>query len=275
MNRSPKRRLATQIAIILAAFLGWNALMGGALLLLPRVYAILAAALLFAWFLRAFVLRSGRPGERRRWALLRIRPLGRGAARATLASIPVLFALSWSVGELWVRLVPVPPETLQPFRQLTGDPLGRLSVTLVAVVAAPLLEELVFRGMIQHPLERRWGPGRAIALTSLVFAAFHFLPWVLPVHLVLGLAFGYAVYATRSIWAGVALHAANNSMAALALGAETPELPPTIWRTGITSEFWTALAVLAAAAVAARHAAEWLWRAGHAARLAERGRRTS
>jgi membrane protease YdiL (CAAX protease family) len=266
MSPAPQPRLALRIAAALAAFLAWNLAVGGALLLLPRGYAIAAAAILFAWFLRGFVLRSGRPGELRRRALLRLRPLGRDAALATLAAIPVLFALSWSVGELWVRLAPVPAESLQPFRDLTGDPLGRLSVTLLALVAAPLLEELVFRGMVQHPLERRWGPAAGIAFTSTAFAAFHFLPWVLPVHLLLGLAFGYAVYATRSIWAGVVLHAANNAVAALGLGAEAPDLPPTIWRTGATPEFWTALAVLAVAAAAARHVAGWLWRAGHGGR---------
>lgn len=250
----------------LAAFLLWNLLAGAALLLLPPAGAIPAGAILFAVFLQGYVLRAGRPAERRRRATLRLRPLTREGVWATLTAAPVLFVLSWALGEVWMRLVPVPPESFTPFRQLTGTPLGRLSVTLFAVVAAPVLEELVFRGLVQHPLERRWGPVPAIGFTALVFAAGHFLPWVLPLHLLLGLAFGYAVHATRSIWAGVLLHAANNSLAVMGLDSEPPRVPPTVWKTGPTQELWTALLVLVLASAAAAWVARRLWRAGHPVR---------
>lgn len=250
----------------LAAFLVWNVLAGAALLFLPSLAAIPVSALLSAVFLREFVLRPGRPGELRRWATLRLRPLSPEALRATLAAVPVLFVLSWALGEVWLRLVPVPAESLAPFRALTAAPLGRLAVILFAVAGAPVLEEFVFRGLVQRPLERRWGPAPAIAATSLVFALGHFLPWVLPLHLLLGLTFGYAVYATRSIWAGVILHAANNSLAAFGLDSGVPTVPATVWRTGPTAELWQALVVLVLALVVAARVARWLWRAGHPSR---------
>jgi len=250
----------------LAAFLLWDVLAGLALILLPPAAAIPVCGILSAAFLWGYVLRAGRPGERRRWATLRLRPLSPEGVWATLAAVPVLFVLSWALGEVWMRLVPVPPESLVPFRQLTSTPLGSLAVTLFAVAIAPILEEFVFRGLVQHPLERRWGPAPAIALTALVFALGHMLPWVLPLHLLLGLTFGYAVYATRSVWAGVILHAANNSLAALGLDSETPQVPPTVWKTGPTSALWTALLVLVLASVAAVWVARRLWRAGHPAR---------
>ncbi len=236
-------------------------------LVVPQPWGALGGVAVFVWFLRAYVLRTGLPGEVRRWALLRLRPLRGDALRATLAAIPTLFLLSWSLGEVWLRLVPVSPKWLRPFETLDDTPAERLAVVLAALVAAPLLEELVFRGMVQHPLERRWGPARAILFTASVFALAHLAIPVFPLYLLLGVAFGFTVYATRSVWAGVLLHAANNSLAAFGLGAaEAPELPPTVWKTGATPEFWTALAVLALASLLAFRVGRWMWRAGHASR---------
>ncbi len=272
MPSIPRRRTVLPVLRPLGAFFLWNVATWGVILGLllagQTLVGLAAAALLFAAFLRVYLLRANRPGETRRWAVLRLRPLGRDAALGTLAAVPVLVALTWSLGEVWTRLVPVPPESFRPFETLTETAEGRLTVILFAMVAAPLVEEFVFRGLVQRPLERRWGPAPAIGFTALLFALVHALPWVLPIHLLLGLAFGFVVYATRSIWAGVLLHAANNSFAALGIGAEAPELPPTVWRTGATAEFWTALAMLVLSALVARALAVRLLDIGHGRRRA-------
>ncbi|MEW5927348.1 MAG: CPBP family intramembrane glutamic endopeptidase [Gemmatimonadota bacterium] len=274
MHPTSRWRAVLPVLGPLGAFFLWNVATWGVIFALVTAgqtwVGLAAAALLFAAFLRGYLLRAGRPGERRRWATLRLRPLDRDAALGTLMAVPVLFALAWSLGEVWTRLVPVPPETFRPFEALTRTAEGRLAVVLVAMVAAPIVEEFVFRGLVQRPLERRWGPAPAIAFTALLFALVHALPWVLPIHLLLGLAFGFVVYATRSVWAGVLLHAANNSLAALGIGAEAPELPPTVWRTGFTADFWTALAMLVLAALAARALGLRMLRAGHGRRAASR-----
>lgn len=274
MHPTSRWRAALPVLRPLGAFFLWNVATWGVIFGLVRAgqtwVGLAAAALLFAAFVRVYLLRAGDPGERRRWATLRLRPLDRDGALGTLMAVPVLFALAWSLGEVWTRLVPVPPETFRPFEALTRTAEGRLTVVLFAMVAAPIVEELVFRGLVQRPLERRWGPAPAIAFTSLLFALVHALPWVLPIHLLLGLAFGFVVYATRSVWAGVLLHAANNSLAALGVGAEAPEFPPTVWRTGPTADFWTALALLALAALAARALGLRMLRAGHGRRAAAR-----
>lgn len=241
----------------------WMVAAGVALQALPPAGAIAVLAVLLALFLRGYLLRPWTP---RRWAELRLRPLRGEALRATLAAVPVVMVLSWAGLAVWVRLVPVPAESLDPFDFLTGTPEGRLALALVAVVAAPLLEEFVFRGLVQGALERRRGPLPAILLTASIFAALHWLPTLLPLYLFLGAAFGFAVWATRSIWAGVLLHAANNSAAVLQMGAEPPELPRTVWETGWTPELSAALAVLAVAALVAARLAGWMRRAGRRAR---------
>jgi membrane protease YdiL (CAAX protease family) len=90
-------------------------------------------------------------------------------------------------------------------------PGGALVLVTLIVAIAPLIEEFAFRGWMQRPLERRLGPGRAIAATALVFALAHLQPGGIPIRLAGGAALGYAVWATGSIWAGVALHVGWNS----------------------------------------------------------------
>ena len=49
----------------------------------------------------------------------------------------------------------------------------RLATAFVAVVTAPLVEELVYRGVLYRALEKAAGMGVAIALVSLLFAGVH------------------------------------------------------------------------------------------------------
>jgi hypothetical protein len=49
----------------------------------------------------------------------------------------------------------------------------RLATAFVAVVTAPLVEELIYRGMLYRALEKAAGMGVAIALVSLLFAGVH------------------------------------------------------------------------------------------------------
>lgn len=264
-----------RILAVIAIFLFWNVAIVVPVFLLPVPSGLVISLLFSGWVLHHFILRAGQPAEIRRRATLRIRPLEGETRRWTLLFIPIVLVLSWALGEVYTGLVPVPPNTLDPFGQLTNTAMGRLSATVLAVGVAPVLEEFVFRGLLQRPLERRWGPVWGITVTAAVFALAHMLPWVFPLHFALGAAFGFAVYATRSIWAGVLLHAANNTLAVLGLFGEKPVLStPTIWQTGPTPSWWAAVALLLPATLAAVWVGRRMWRAGHR-RLAGRHFATS
>lgn len=248
-------------------FLLWNVSASLALLYLPAPAGVLVAVALALALLQGYLLGGPRP--RRRWALLRLRPLARSTVPWTVTAVPVLLLATWALGEVYTRLVPVPPEVLDPFAGMTDTPLGRLSLAVLAVGIAPVLEEFFFRGLIQRTLERRWGAAAGVGGAAALFAVVHFLPWVLPLHLFLGLAFGFAVYATRSIWAGVVLHAANNAAAMLGMGFrnEQAELPPTVWETGPGAEWWVLLATLLVALLLLARTARGMWEAGRGSRL--------
>lgn len=99
---------------------------------------------------------------------------------------------------------------------------------LSAVVAAPILEELVFRGFLQNMLRgslrsnllARW-PGiadlAAVTLTAAIFAIMHGTLTGFPPLFITGLVLGQLYRRTNNLWAAIAMHACNNAIATLAL----------------------------------------------------------
>jgi membrane protease YdiL (CAAX protease family) len=239
------------IATHLGVFVAWSLAAGLALVVLPLPWGAIAALGVYLAILRFYVLGGNHSVPRRRVAILGLRPLRGAVLRGTLAAIPVFVVFSWALGAVYAGVVPVPDETLNPFPWLTDRSLGRLSLALLAIGIAPMLEECFFRGLIQRPLVKRWGAVGGIGVAAALFAVVHVLPWVLPVHLALGAAFGAAAYASRSLYAAVLLHAANNAVALLGLPtADAPEAPRLIWETGLYGEWLLALGALAVSTAA-------------------------
>lgn len=83
---------------------------------------------------------------------------------------------------------------------------------LCAAVMAPLVEEFVFRGVIMQPL-RRFGNSFAVITTAVFFALVHGSPANIVFAFVSGVAIGYAVIYTKSLWVGIVIHALNNATA--------------------------------------------------------------
>jgi len=127
--------------------------------------------------------------------------------------------LSTLFPEAWVRAFDLT-------RLFGGPPWRRLTLATLAALLAPLCEEAAFRGYLQGALLTRLAPGRAIALSALLFAAMHLDPVrFLPV-LGLGILYEWITWRSGSLWPAVAAHAANNGIASfltLASSGSTPE----------------------------------------------------
>jgi membrane protease YdiL (CAAX protease family) len=91
---------------------------------------------------------------------------------------------------------------------------------LGTVVAAPVVEEVVFRGGLLRALERRMPALAAAAVSALAFAAFHYggpdTAVVLPPLFALGLILA-VIARRRGVGAAVYVHSGFNLLAALAL----------------------------------------------------------
>jgi membrane protease YdiL (CAAX protease family) len=88
---------------------------------------------------------------------------------------------------------------------------------LAVAVFAPLLEEFLFRGMLQNSLMPLMPPTSAILLSAAIFAGAHLDMMAFAPIFILGAAFGYLYHVTGSLRVCIIMHMINNG-AALLLG---------------------------------------------------------
>jgi uncharacterized protein len=96
-----------------------------------------------------------------------------------------------------------------------GNLSGTLALALAVVVAAPLMEEILFRGLLYTSLAARLGAPAGIAITALSFGAIHVCTYgtdwysVLQT-LIMGLMLTVLRAWTGSLWPCTVAHVANN-----------------------------------------------------------------
>jgi membrane protease YdiL (CAAX protease family) len=117
-----------------------------------------------------------------------------------------------------VQLIPIflPDKRRFPLERLFSSPESSYAVAAFAVVIAPFMEELIFRGVLFEVFELRVGLGFAIAATAVLFAAMHVAEYwgawdhVFLIFLV-GLAFSLTRGLTKSLAPSVVMHMTYNT----------------------------------------------------------------
>ena len=141
---------------------------------------------------------------------------------------------AWTVaGGLLVRLFP-PPESFSRAMQkvilMEDQPVSTAVLLLLVAVSPALCEEAFFRGIVMSGF-RRFGKWPAIIVTAFLFGLAHASIYRLLPTMALGVVMGYAVWRTRSIFAGMIVHMLNNGlivvMAKFKLFHSVPGLRPT------------------------------------------------
>lgn len=180
------------------------------------------------------------PRERRKtlyWGASERRPVSDilyGAA-SWLVSYPWVLVISNLVALIMIYFGPLPETEQVAVKQLKNsmqNPFLFGATVLAIVFLVPLAEEILFRGILQRSIARYLGRWRAIALSSLIFALFHFSTtqgWN-NIELILSLfilsCYLGLIYEKRgSIWAPVGLHMAFNAISVafiLSMGGQLP-----------------------------------------------------
>lgn len=200
---------------------------------LTEILAILLPALVFSRARRRHALHA-----------LRLAPMGPAALWALLGG--VLLGMAWFYGlaayiePLWERVFPVPESERAQLLHLLRPPGGLrpLWQDLLCFAAVPALcEEVLFRGALLpllppafEPLWRdgarpRYAAALPILACALLFGVFHLSLSKLFPTAVLGLGFGVAVVLSRSLWAAIAMHFANNALVVVLTRAGLDESP--------------------------------------------------
>lgn len=140
-------------------------------------------------------------------------PLGRISYGAWLALPLMTFGAGIVLSEVdnvfrWALPMPKLFAELMGNAFLAKDRFGSLFFMLVIV--PPVMEELLFRGIILRGLLGRFRPGTAVVLSATLFALTHMNPWQLIPPFALGVMFGWLYLRTGSLWPCVVGHALNN-----------------------------------------------------------------
>ena len=106
-------------------------------------------------------------------------------------------------------------DTLQQLGQ--HAPLTVVGTLIGAVFIAPFCEEIFFRGFMLAGFLQRIPVWAAVLLSSLLFGIAHGDVGSFTVLLVIGIVLAIVRWRTGSIWPGMALHMANNAIAAVAV----------------------------------------------------------
>ncbi len=170
--------------------------------------------LLTALYLVALMRARGR--EKLRGLGLKSENLARLIGLGALGYVmffPLLF-LSTLAAFSYLRRLGCRPEGQPLVRMIAAGPPVPVLMVLVlhAVVMAPLVEELLFRGFLQGYLCRRTTTVIGVFLSSLVFAAVHLNLFAGVQVFLLSLALGYLYHRTQSLAAPVALHGLHNGL---------------------------------------------------------------
>ena len=127
-----------------------------------------------------------------------------------VASVAMLFGIVEPLGSL----IPMPDFLAEAFLAMAS--LNGVFAFAMMVIAAPVFEELLFRGIILEGLLNNYSPFKAILVSSLLFGLVHLNPWQFIAGLVLGLFMGWVYYHTRSVLSTIIIHASANGAGYLA-----------------------------------------------------------
>lgn len=129
-----------------------------------------------------------------------------------LVTIVTLFGVTIPLSHFTMQLIPVPDFFMEMLKSM-GE--RHWANFLAIVIAAPVLEEFVFRGIMLDGLLKKYSPATAIFVSSFFFALIHLNPWQFVTAMILGILIGWVYYHTRSLSLAILIHMANNLIVTL------------------------------------------------------------
>jgi membrane protease YdiL (CAAX protease family) len=149
---------------------------------------------------------------------LRARPMDLLGVLAGVAT--QLFLLPLVYLPLLVLLDRTGDDLSAPARDITdraSDPFGVVMLILIVGIAAPIFEEIFYRGLMQRSLQRRFGDSTAVVVTALVFGLSHFQLLQAPGLVIFGVVVGVLALRTGRLGPSIAAHVAFNMVSVVAL----------------------------------------------------------
>jgi len=131
-----------------------------------------------------------------------------------ILAVPVMLTLGGAV--FWISDItnflmlyfPISDSDYQMFTRLMGG--GLVSIMTVCAIG-PIIEEMLFRGIILRGFLENYSVQKSIVLSAVLFALFHLNLYQIPVAFFVGCLFGWLYVRTGSLWPSIFGHIFYNS----------------------------------------------------------------
>lgn len=133
-------------------------------------------------------------------------------AAPILLLIPALILLNWTLLSVLVSLFPLSRQEQSMFEQMASNSVASI-VTMC--ILAPVLEEMLFRGIILRSFLLQYSRANAIFGSAVLFGLAHLNIYQFVVGLLVGIFLAWLYERARSLWPCILCHAAYNSAVAL------------------------------------------------------------
>lgn len=138
-------------------------------------------------------------------------PAWPGMILSLIGALAVINELTNRMAEVW----PPPEWVRQLFEQFLGSGEATIFNLIFLVIVAPVTEEFFFRGALLASFRRRWGGGRAIVGSAVLFGLVHIIPWQVVPAIGIGLLFAWWTTRVESLWPALLGHAVVNGSSLL------------------------------------------------------------
>lgn len=130
-----------------------------------------------------------------------------------LVLVPILILMTPAISLLMEPVIEAIPY-YQEFQELFSGMLGENTLLIFATVAisAPLLEEILFRGIILDGFLKNYSPTKAIIWSAVIFGLIHMNPYQFIAATLIGILMGWIYWRTKSLWLCILIHFVNNSL---------------------------------------------------------------
>lgn len=170
-------------------------------------------ALIWLWFQLVWRESNG-------WAGVGMRPISQRRLVISLLAGLAAFIANMVVTSMTVPLFGKPKSMAMLVGAEVATPMLIFGIVLAAVVIAPLMEELLFRGLIYGRLRRHFRPLLAALIAAIAHSAIHLDKASVIGLILVFIFFGWLYERLQTLWAPVLAHATHNAMVLLMIASQ-------------------------------------------------------
>lgn len=223
----------------------WSILLGLNLKFAPSIPWTVPAMVVLLWAYWRYLGGKGWPrstAETRR-ASLRVHRVSGSLWVWALTAGVLSVASIVNLQLVYARLVRVPVERVPDLWRYPS--ITVLCALLMSAAVAGFMEEAGFRGYMQVPIERRYGPWTASMVVAVMFGLSHFSHGFahtvsrLPYYFAISIAYSAIAYLSNSLLPVVVIHACGDALEFLYVWLRgAPPARPLLWQSGPDVSLW-------------------------------------